>query len=182
MTERILLCLSVCTHGTHCVATASFIFGLKEIRQLTENVTTEDTQLNRLCSMWRMWCLSELKVNIKICLFMIGQGIAIIYFCISSYKSKSCLAAFLLLSSSQILWFSAGMLMMGVAHAVITVKGTHLASHGALSESPAWGRFWAVFFIEVRSSEINRILSTNTWGKACTCSSVKIRLLKCLWD
>nr|AZW33617.1 fatty acid desaturase 6 [Trachinotus ovatus] len=60
--------------------------------------------------------------------------------------------AFLLLSSSQILWFSAGMLLMGVAHAVITIKGTHLASHGALSESQAWGKFWAVFFIEVCGS------------------------------
>lgn len=39
---------------------------------------------------------------------------------------------------------------MGVAHAVITTKGTHLASHGALSESQVWGKFWAVFFIEVR--------------------------------
>lgn len=57
--------------------------------------------------------------------------------------------AFLLLGSSQVLLFSAGMLLMGVAHAVIAFKGTHLASHGALSESQAWGNFWAVFFIEV---------------------------------
>lgn len=42
---------------------------------------------------------------------------------------------------------------MGVAHAVITVKGTHLASHGALSESQAWGKFWAIFFIEVPNEE-----------------------------
>ncbi|KAM4623413.1 fatty acid desaturase 6 [Polymixia lowei] len=60
--------------------------------------------------------------------------------------------AFLLLGSSQILWFAAGMLLMGVAHAVITVKGNHLASHGALSESQAWGEFWAVFFIEICGS------------------------------
>ncbi|XP_071764051.1 fatty acid desaturase 6 isoform X2 [Centroberyx gerrardi] len=60
--------------------------------------------------------------------------------------------AFLLLGSCQILWFSAGMLLMGVAHAVITIKGTHLASHGALSESQAWGEFWAVFFIEICGS------------------------------
>ena len=64
-------------------------------------------------------------------------------------------AAFLLLGSSRLLWFSAGVLLMGVAHAVITIKGTHLASHGALSESQAWAKFWAVFFIEVRCSEIN---------------------------
>ncbi|KAI3365714.1 hypothetical protein L3Q82_010152 [Scortum barcoo] len=60
--------------------------------------------------------------------------------------------AFLLLGSSQVQLFLAGMLLMGVAHAVITVKGTHLASHGALSESQAWGKFWAVFFIEICGS------------------------------
>lgn len=41
---------------------------------------------------------------------------------------------------------------MGVAHGVITIKGTHLASHGALSESQAWAKFWAIFFIEVCGS------------------------------
>ncbi|XP_030630716.1 fatty acid desaturase 6 [Chanos chanos] len=61
-------------------------------------------------------------------------------------------AAFLLLSLNQILPFALGMLLMGVAHAIITVKGTHLASHGALSESQAWGEFWAIFFIEVCGS------------------------------
>lgn len=60
--------------------------------------------------------------------------------------------AFLLLGSSLIVCFLAGLVMMGVAHAVITVKGTHLASHGALSESQLWGKVWAVFFIEVRRS------------------------------
>ncbi|XP_068455419.1 fatty acid desaturase 6 [Clinocottus analis] len=60
--------------------------------------------------------------------------------------------AFLLLSSSRVVWFSAGVLLMGVAHAVITFKGTHLASHGSLSESPAWAKFWAVFFIEICGS------------------------------
>ncbi|MED6246352.1 hypothetical protein ATANTOWER_016462 [Ataeniobius toweri] len=60
--------------------------------------------------------------------------------------------AFLLLGSSQLLWFMLGMLLMGLAHAVINVKGTHLASHGALSESQTWGRFWAIFFIEICGS------------------------------
>lgn len=69
-----------------------------------------------------------------------------------------CLApAFLLLSSSQTLWFTLGMVLMGVAHAVITIKGTHLASHGALSESPAWGEFWAIFFIEICGSFTARV-------------------------
>ncbi|XP_037610137.1 fatty acid desaturase 6 [Sebastes umbrosus] len=60
--------------------------------------------------------------------------------------------AFLLLGSSQVLWFIAGMLLMGMAHAVIAYKGTHLASHGSLSESQAWGKFWAIFFIEICGS------------------------------
>ncbi|XP_076154185.1 fatty acid desaturase 6 [Alosa pseudoharengus] len=60
--------------------------------------------------------------------------------------------AFYLLSSSQLLLFALGMLVMGVAHGIITIKGTHLASHGSLSESQAWGEFWAVFFIEVCGS------------------------------
>ncbi|KAG7491218.1 hypothetical protein MATL_G00000580 [Megalops atlanticus] len=61
-------------------------------------------------------------------------------------------AAFLLLASSQALLFALGVLVMGTAHAIITIKGTHLASHGAISESQAWGEFWAVFFIEVCGS------------------------------
>lgn len=68
-------------------------------------------------------------------------------------------AGFLLLGSSQLLYFLSGLLIMGVAHAVITVKGAHLASHGALSESPAWADFWAVFFIEVRSEYIHDIFT-----------------------
>ncbi|XP_054624860.1 fatty acid desaturase 6 [Dunckerocampus dactyliophorus] len=57
--------------------------------------------------------------------------------------------AFLLLRSGDVLCFTCGLLLMGVAHATITVKGNHLASHGALSESPTWTKFWAVFFIEI---------------------------------
>uniref|UniRef100_A0A4W5LD30 Fatty acid desaturase domain-containing protein n=1 Tax=Hucho hucho TaxID=62062 RepID=A0A4W5LD30_9TELE len=60
--------------------------------------------------------------------------------------------AFLLLGSSHFLVFVLGMVLMGVSHAVITIKGTHLASHGSLSESPAWAEVWAVFFIEVCGS------------------------------
>lgn len=67
-----------------------------------------------------------------------------------SFSFSLPLSAFLLLSSSQVCYFLLGLIVMGMAHAVITVKGTHLASHGALSESGAWRQFWAVFFIEVR--------------------------------
>ncbi|XP_026989753.1 fatty acid desaturase 6 isoform X5 [Tachysurus fulvidraco] len=57
--------------------------------------------------------------------------------------------AFLLLSSPQVCFFMLGLVVMGVAHAVITVKGTHLASHGVLTESTTWTQFWNIFFIEV---------------------------------
>lgn len=67
-------------------------------------------------------------------------------------------AAFLLLSCSQPSCFLLGMLLMGVAHAVITVKGTHLASHGTLSESRVLGKLWAVFFIEVRRSRLHAVV------------------------
>lgn len=59
------------------------------------------------------------------------------------------------MGSYHLLPFLSGMLLMGVAHAVITVKGTHLASHGALSESQAWSKVWAVFFIEVSGNELS---------------------------
>ncbi|KAJ8013500.1 hypothetical protein DPEC_G00030430 [Dallia pectoralis] len=62
------------------------------------------------------------------------------------------LPAFLLLGSSSTLAFVLGLVLMGVSHAVITVKGTHLASHGSLTDSPAWTNLWAVFFIEVCGS------------------------------
>lgn len=65
--------------------------------------------------------------------------------------------AFLLLASSHCLWFSLGVLLMGVAHGVITIKGTHLASHGSLSESRVWAKIWAVFFIEVCGSFSARV-------------------------
>ncbi|KAG7275861.1 LOW QUALITY PROTEIN: hypothetical protein CRUP_033274, partial [Coryphaenoides rupestris] len=63
---------------------------------------------------------------------------------------------FLLLGSAHPLWFAAGVVLMGVAHGVITIKGTHLASHGSLSESQAWADFWAVFFIEICGSFVAR--------------------------
>lgn len=36
-----------------------------------------------------------------------------------------------------------------MVHHTLSVKGSHLASHNALSESKSWGKVWAVFFIEV---------------------------------
>lgn len=93
----------------------------------------------------------------------------------------NCLAAFLLLGSSRFLLFTAGILLMGVAHAVITIKGVHLASHGALSESQAWGKFWAVFFIEVRNKLkaaikhqfLSHVALEQCAYKCCCCSALK---------
>lgn len=42
-----------------------------------------------------------------------------------------------------------GVLVLGVCHAVITVKGAHLSSHSVLSRSPLLNRLCALFFIEV---------------------------------
>ena len=36
-----------------------------------------------------------------------------------------------------------------MVHHTLAVKGSHLASHNALTESKSWGKVWAVFFIEV---------------------------------
>lgn len=56
---------------------------------------------------------------------------------------------FLCLRSAQAIPFLAGVLTLGVVHHTLTVKGSHLASHNALTESKSWGKVWAVFFIEV---------------------------------
>lgn len=79
-------------------------------------------------------------------------------------------SGFLLLRSSDAWRFACGLLLMGVAHAVITVKGTHMASHGALSQSPAANRFWALFFIEVRFLMTMVSLFQNEWLAGITAS------------
>lgn len=56
---------------------------------------------------------------------------------------------FLCLQSAQAISFLAGVLTLGVVHHTLTVKGSHLASHNALTESKSWGKVWAIFFIEV---------------------------------
>lgn len=56
---------------------------------------------------------------------------------------------FLLLATPSPALFSLGVLVLGVCHAVVTVKGAHLSSHSALSRSPLMNRLWALFFIEV---------------------------------
>ncbi|XP_005998320.1 fatty acid desaturase 6 [Latimeria chalumnae] len=58
-------------------------------------------------------------------------------------------AGFLLLKSDCALCFLAGFILLGMSHTVITVKGSHLASHSALTESKLWSKFLAIFIIEV---------------------------------
>ncbi|KFQ21883.1 Fatty acid desaturase 6, partial [Merops nubicus] len=69
---------------------------------------------------------------------------------------SSCLAGFstgfLCLRSAQAIPFLVGVLTLGVVHHTLTVKGSHLASHNALTESKSWGKVWAIFFIELCSA------------------------------
>ncbi|MEE6527199.1 hypothetical protein FKM82_028390 [Ascaphus truei] len=58
-------------------------------------------------------------------------------------------AGFLCLGSQNPILGALGFLMLGLAHAVITVKGSHMASHRALCQSPNLARLWATFFLEV---------------------------------
>ncbi|NXU73109.1 FADS6 desaturase, partial [Oreotrochilus melanogaster] len=61
-------------------------------------------------------------------------------------------AGFLCLRSAQAIPFLVGVLILGVVHHTLTVKGSHLASHNALTESKSWGKVWAIFFIELCSA------------------------------
>lgn len=58
-------------------------------------------------------------------------------------------AGFLCLCSEDALVFVLGITVLGVCHYTLTVKGSHLATHGALTESKRWSRIWALFFVEV---------------------------------
>ncbi|KAG8509609.1 Fatty acid desaturase 6 [Galemys pyrenaicus] len=58
-------------------------------------------------------------------------------------------AGFLCLRSENVLVFAAGIAILGVCHYTLTVKGSHLATHGALTESKRWSKIWALFFVEV---------------------------------
>ncbi|XP_037596953.1 fatty acid desaturase 6 isoform X2 [Cebus imitator] len=58
-------------------------------------------------------------------------------------------AGFLCLRSENALVFSSGITVLGVCHYTLTVKGSHLATHGALTESKRWSKIWLLFFVEV---------------------------------
>uniref|UniRef100_G1RI29 Fatty acid desaturase domain-containing protein n=1 Tax=Nomascus leucogenys TaxID=61853 RepID=G1RI29_NOMLE len=58
-------------------------------------------------------------------------------------------AGFLCLRSENALVFASGITVLGVCHYTLTVKGSHLATHGALTESKRWSKIWPLFFVEV---------------------------------
>ncbi|XP_006145996.1 fatty acid desaturase 6 [Tupaia chinensis] len=58
-------------------------------------------------------------------------------------------AGFLCLRSEHVLVFAVGVTILGVCHYTLTVKGSHLATHGALTESKRWSKIWLLFFVEV---------------------------------
>ncbi|XP_068385633.1 fatty acid desaturase 6 [Eschrichtius robustus] len=61
-------------------------------------------------------------------------------------------AGFLCLRSENLLVFALGIAILGVCHYTLTVKGSHLATHGALTESKRWSKIWVLFFVEVCTS------------------------------
>ncbi|KAJ6660357.1 hypothetical protein lerEdw1_017780 [Lerista edwardsae] len=59
---------------------------------------------------------------------------------------------FVLLRLDSLFPFLLGIIVLGIAHYTITVKGSHQASHNSLTESKSWAKLWAIFFIEVCST------------------------------
>lgn len=59
-------------------------------------------------------------------------------------------AGFMCLRSENVLVLGLGITILGVCHYTLTVKGSHLATHGALTESKGWSKVWELFFVEVR--------------------------------
>ncbi|XP_075701746.1 fatty acid desaturase 6 [Rhinoderma darwinii] len=58
---------------------------------------------------------------------------------------------FLCLRSQSLFLCALGITFLGLAHSVLTTKGSHMASHRSLCQSRTLGKFWATFFIEVCS-------------------------------
>uniref|UniRef100_A0A8C2UF26 Fatty acid desaturase 6 n=1 Tax=Coturnix japonica TaxID=93934 RepID=A0A8C2UF26_COTJA len=69
--------------------------------------------------------------------------------CILSCSLLALPAGFLCLRSAHTIPFLVGVFILGVGYHTLAVKGSHLASHNALTKSKSWGKMWAVFFIEV---------------------------------
>ncbi|XP_008829671.1 fatty acid desaturase 6 [Nannospalax galili] len=58
-------------------------------------------------------------------------------------------AGFLCLRFHNVLAFATGITILGLCHYTLTVKGSHLATHGALTESKHWSKILLLFFVEV---------------------------------
>ncbi|XP_041369649.1 fatty acid desaturase 6-like [Gigantopelta aegis] len=56
--------------------------------------------------------------------------------------------AYWLMGLDSILYFGLGIVLLGICHSVLATKAGHCAAHGAFCVSPAWNRFWTVFFVE----------------------------------
>lgn len=72
--------------------------------------------------------------------------------CILSCSLLALPVGFLCLRSAHAIPFLVGVLTLGVGYHTLAVKGSHLASHNALTKSKSWGKVWAVFFIEFCSA------------------------------
>lgn len=46
-----------------------------------------------------------------------------------------------------------------MCHYTLTVKGSHLATHGALTESKRWGKILMIFFVEVSLAEVGQAVA-----------------------
>lgn len=84
----------------------------------------------------------------------------------------ACPAGFLCLRSDNVLVFVLGIAILGVCHYTLTVKGSHLATHGALTESRCWSKIWAHFFVEVSLG--GRAAAGTGWATSGLCASGQV--------
>lgn len=82
-------------------------------------------------------------------------------------------AGFLCLRSENVLVFVLGITILGVCHYTLTVKGSHLATHGALTESKRWSKIWALFFVEVSLKGMGAAADTK-WATSLFCASMTL--------
>ena len=56
--------------------------------------------------------------------------------------------AYWLIGMDSLFCFGIGVALLGFCHSILATKGGHCAAHGSACASPAWNRFWTVFFVE----------------------------------
>ena len=78
---------------------------------------------------------------------------------------------FLSLRSENVLVLALGIIILGVCHYTLTVKGSHLATHGALTESKRWSRIWELFFVEVSLGGVGVAAGTSCGGHHCSATA-----------